>query len=41
MTVAVTDSALRLEHAGTYWYFCGTGCRQAFADDPDRYLAGS
>jgi xanthine dehydrogenase accessory factor len=39
MTVAVTGSALRLEHGGQDWYFCGTGCRQAFADDPGRYTA--
>jgi xanthine dehydrogenase accessory factor len=38
MAVAVTPSALRLEHAGGPWYFCGPGCRQAFADDPARYL---
>ena len=37
MTVAVTDSALRYEHAGQVWYFCGSGCRTAFADAPDRY----
>jgi xanthine dehydrogenase accessory factor len=39
MSVAVTDAALRLEHAGMTWYFCGTGCRDAAADDPGRYLA--
>ncbi|MCI0686797.1 MAG: XdhC family protein [Sporichthyaceae bacterium] len=41
MTVAVTADALVLQHAGRQWYFCGSGCRDAFAADPDRYLAGS
>lgn len=39
MSVAVAPSSLRLEHEGTTWYFCGPGCRQAFADDPGRYPA--
>jgi xanthine dehydrogenase accessory factor len=37
MTVAVAASSLQLEHAGRTWYFCGTGCQRAFADDPGRY----
>jgi xanthine dehydrogenase accessory factor len=37
MTVAVADSSLHAEHAGRTWYFCGTGCQRAFADDPARY----
>jgi xanthine dehydrogenase accessory factor len=37
MTVAVTETALSLEHAGRTWYFCGSGCQRAFADDPARY----
>jgi len=40
MTVAVVVDALTLEHGGRQWYFCGPGCRDAFAADPDRYLAG-
>jgi xanthine dehydrogenase accessory factor len=39
MEVAVAEASLRLEHAGTTRYFCGPGCRQAFADDPGRYGA--
>lgn len=39
MTVAAVPTSLRLEHAGKMWYFCGPGCRQAFADDPARYGA--
>src|SRR5206468_12689640 len=37
MAVAVTAPANRLDHAGRTWYFCGSGCRDAFADAPDRY----
>lgn len=32
MAVAITADALRLEVDGHTWYFCGTGCRTAFAD---------
>jgi xanthine dehydrogenase accessory factor len=39
MTFPVTETSLRLEHAGATWYFCGSGCRRAFAADPDRYLS--
>ncbi|HEY2948630.1 MAG TPA: XdhC family protein [Micromonosporaceae bacterium] len=37
MSVAAVPASLHLEHAGHTWYFCGAGCRQAFADDPGRY----
>ncbi|MEN3303811.1 MAG: xanthine dehydrogenase accessory factor [Micromonosporaceae bacterium] len=37
MAVAVTPTALQHEHAGKTWYFCGSGCRDAFADSPERY----
>ena len=37
MTVAVSAASIQLEHDGQTWYFCGSGCRQAFADDPGRY----
>ncbi len=38
MAVAVTADAIRLEHGGQTWYFCGSGCRDAFADAPARYV---
>jgi xanthine dehydrogenase accessory factor len=38
MDVAVTADALRVEYGGRTWYFCGSGCRGAFADAPDRYV---
>jgi xanthine dehydrogenase accessory factor len=37
MTVPA-DGTLRLEHGGRTYVFCGSGCRAAFADAPDRYL---
>ncbi|WP_250401592.1 XdhC family protein [Streptomyces cellostaticus] len=37
MTVAITNDTLWLERAGHRVYFCGPGCRHAFADDPSRY----
>lgn len=37
MDVAVTPSSISAQHAGDAVYFCGTGCRQAFLDDPGRF----
>lgn len=37
MSVAVAPASLQAEHGGRTWYFCGTGCRAAFLDDPERY----
>lgn len=39
MTVHIGPDALRVEHAGDTYYFCGSGCKVAFAADPHRYLA--
>jgi xanthine dehydrogenase accessory factor len=38
MTVGETEATPHLAHDRRMWYFCGPGCRQAFADDPPRYL---
>jgi xanthine dehydrogenase accessory factor len=38
MDVAVVAGALQYEHEGTKYYFCGSGCRRAFTDNPARYL---
>ncbi|HEU5160592.1 MAG TPA: XdhC family protein [Streptosporangiaceae bacterium] len=38
MRVAITDATPRAEHGGATRYFCGTGCRDAFAADPAAYL---
>ncbi|MDN4644399.1 XdhC family protein [Arthrobacter sp. PsM3] len=37
MTVAASESTLRLEHNGATVYFCSPGCRAAFRKDPERY----
>ncbi|MFD4976111.1 XdhC family protein [Streptomyces sp. NPDC058424] len=37
MTVAITPETLSLDRAGNRVYFCGPGCRHAFADNPSRY----
>ncbi|GAA1277770.1 XdhC family protein [Pseudonocardia aurantiaca] len=37
MDVAVTASSISAAHGGGTVYFCGTGCRQAFLDDPQRF----
>ncbi|MBI4541571.1 MAG: XdhC family protein, partial [Gemmatimonadetes bacterium] len=38
MTVKVATARWRHEHAGRTYYFCGGGCRERFAMDPDRYV---
>ena len=38
MTVATVESSLHLDHAGTRFWFCGSGCLRAFAADPAVYL---
>ena len=38
MDVAISPDALQYEHEGTRYYFCGSGCRRAFIDNPARYL---
>lgn len=39
MTVATVDASLHLDHAGTRYWFCGSGCLRAFAADPAAYPA--
>jgi YHS domain-containing protein len=38
MTVQAGKSGHPLEHDGVTYYFCSTGCRQAFAADPAAYV---
>jgi len=38
MTVAMVDGSLHLDHDGTRYWFCGSGCLRAFAAEPTRYL---
>jgi xanthine dehydrogenase accessory factor len=37
MEVAVTTASITAQHDGETVHFCGTGCRQAFLDDPQRF----
>ncbi|WP_214369931.1 XdhC family protein [Pseudonocardia sp. H11422] len=37
MEVAVTPAGISARHDGQGYWFCGTGCRQAFLDDPARF----
>ncbi len=37
MQVAVTPASVSARHAGVSHWFCGTGCRRAFLDDPGRF----
>jgi xanthine dehydrogenase accessory factor len=39
MAVAITSAAPHLVYRAQTYYFCGTGCRNAFADAPERHLA--
>lgn len=39
MSVAAVDASLHLDHDGTRYWFCGSGCLRAFAADPTAYLA--
>jgi len=39
MTIAATSGSPQLDHGGKIWYFCGSGCRDAFAANPERYRA--
>lgn len=41
MTVGPASAAGQFQHAGHTWHFCSTGCRDAFATDPSRYLTGT
>jgi xanthine dehydrogenase accessory factor len=38
MSVEVTPTAVRAEHAGHTFYFCASGCKAAFLADPHHYL---
>ncbi len=40
MTVVVTAASLVAEYGGDAYYFCGSGCRDAFTADPAGSLAG-
>jgi YHS domain-containing protein len=39
MTVIKAKAAATYEYKGTTYYFCSTGCKDAFAKEPEKYLA--
>jgi xanthine dehydrogenase accessory factor len=41
MSVAAVDASLHLDHDGSRYWFCGTGCLRAFAADPPSYPSPS
>ncbi len=38
MTVVKAKAAATYEYKGTTYYFCGMGCKDAFAKDPEKYI---
>jgi xanthine dehydrogenase accessory factor len=41
MTVVAIESSLHLDHDGERFWFCGSGCLRAFANDPGAYQPAS
>jgi P-type Cu+ transporter len=41
MSVDPEKAAAKLEHAGHSYYFCGAGCARRFAENPEKFAAGS
>jgi len=39
MTVDEKKAAATSEHKGKKYYFCAAGCKKAFDQDPEKYLA--
>lgn len=39
MSVDPSRAAATVEHDGTVYHFCATGCAKAFAAEPQRYLS--
>jgi xanthine dehydrogenase accessory factor len=37
MAVAAVDASLHVDHDGTRYWFCGSGCLQAFTADPTNF----
>jgi xanthine dehydrogenase accessory factor len=37
MAVAAVDTSIHLDRDGVRHWFCGSGCRDAFADNPGNY----
>ena len=39
MRIDTEDAVASLEHEGKTYYFCSEACRDAFVEDPSRYVA--
>ncbi len=39
MAVEVASARDIVEHGGTHYYFCCSGCKRAFEEEPEKYLA--
>jgi YHS domain-containing protein len=39
MTVKKSEAKVTYDYKGTTYYFCSTGCKEAFAKEPEKYLA--
>lgn len=38
MTVVKADAKATYDYKGTTYYFCSTGCKEAFAKEPDKFI---
>jgi xanthine dehydrogenase accessory factor len=41
MAVAAVEPSLQIQHAGTTYYFCGSGCLRAFSAEPGAFLSAA
>ena len=41
MTVDTATTQLKSDYKGTTYYFCGPGCKMAFDNAPENYVAQS
>jgi P-type Cu+ transporter len=41
MTVEEQEAAATSDYQGTTYYFCATGCKESFDEDPEKYLGTS
>ena len=41
MDVDEKTAAATSEYKGTTYYFCAPGCKKAFDENPEKYLAGA
>lgn len=39
MKIKKKEAAATLEHEGETYYFCAEGCKEKFAENPEKYLS--